>query len=153
MDEDEASCELCRVAAGENEPPEGWLIRNDLVTAYISAGNSEVPGWCQLQVNRHVPTLAGLSPSESAAIGLAAQQLAAAGLAATGIEDQRVYLYSLCEFVPHFHLVLGPAPVVAPGEPRGGALLSRILSRDETVRDASTAAEVAGRLRAKLPTI
>ncbi len=141
------NCLLCAVAGGE-EPAGGWLVRNDLVSGYLSGANRQLPGWCQLQVNRHATHLGELTAAEASAVGVAAAALGAAITAATG--GDRVYAYSICEASPHFHLVLGPPPAVGPGEPRGPALLARVLARDPVLGDAAAAASVAGRLRAGL---
>lgn len=141
------NCVLCAVAGGR-EPEGGWLIRNDLVSGYLSGANKLVPGWCQLQVNRHATHLGALTAEEAAAVGVAARALGAAITAATG--GDRVYAYSICEASPHFHLVLGPPPAVGPGEQRGPELLARVLARDPALGEPVAAASVAGRLRAAL---
>lgn len=141
------NCVLCTVAGGE-EPEGGWLIRNELVSGYLSGANQHVPGWCQLQVNRHATHLGELTAAEAGAVGMAAQALGAAITAVTG--GDRVYAYSICEYSPHFHLVLGPPPAVGPGEQRGPALLARVLARDPALGDPAAAASVAGLLHAAL---
>jgi diadenosine tetraphosphate (Ap4A) HIT family hydrolase len=138
------NCLLCTVAGG-GEPEGGWLIRNDLVSGYLSGANRHVPGWCQLQVNRHATHLGELTPEEAGAVGDAARALGAAITAVTG--GDRVYAYSICEASPHFHLVLGPPPAVGPDEPRGPVLLARVLARDPALGDPEAAATVAGALR------
>jgi len=142
------NCVLCTVAGGE-EPDGGWLIRNELVSAYLSGANRQVPGWCQLQVNRHATHLGELTAAEAGAVGVAARTLGAAITAAT--QGDRVYAYSICEASPHFHLVLGPPPAVGPAQQRGPALLARVLARDPALGDPAAAASVADRLRAALP--
>jgi diadenosine tetraphosphate (Ap4A) HIT family hydrolase len=140
-------CVLCAVAGG-GEPEGGWLIRNDLVSGYLSGANRHVPGWCQLQVNRHATHLGELTAAEASAVGVAAQSLGAAITAVTG--GDRVYAYSICEASPHFHMVLGPPPAIGPGEQRGPALLARVLARDPALGDPAAAASVAGLLRSAL---
>ena len=140
-------CVLCTVASG-GEPEGGWLIRNDLVSGYLSGANRHVPGWCQLQVNRHATHLGELTAAEAGAVGVAARALGAAITAATG--GDRVYVYSICEASPHFHMVLGPPPAVGQGEQRGPALLARVLARDPALGDPDAAAAVAGALRTAL---
>lgn len=140
-------CMLCPVGAGK-EPDGGWLLRDDLVSAYLSAANKLLPGWCQLQVNRHATHLGELTAREAAAIGAAAQALGAAVTEVTG--GDRVYAYSICEAVPHFHLVLGPPPPPGLGQQRGPALLARILARDPGLGDAPAAQAAADALRAAL---
>jgi hypothetical protein len=141
------NCVLCAVGGGR-EPEGGWLIRNDLVSGYLSGANKLVPGWCQLQVNRHATHLGELTAEEAAAVGVAARALGAAITALTG--GDRVYAYSICEASPHFHLVLGPPPAVGLGEQRGPALLARVLARDPALGEPVAAASVASRLRAAL---
>jgi diadenosine tetraphosphate (Ap4A) HIT family hydrolase len=141
------NCLLCAVAGG-GEPDGGWLIRTELVSGYLSGANRQLPGWCQLQVNRHATHLGALTAAEAAAVGVAAQALGAAITAVTG--GDRVYAYSICEASPHFHLVLGPPPAVGPADQRGPALLARVLARDPTLGDPAAAASVAARLRAAL---
>jgi diadenosine tetraphosphate (Ap4A) HIT family hydrolase len=143
------NCLLCAVASGD-EPEGGWLIRTDLVSGYLSGANRQLPGWCQLQVNRHATHLGELTPAEAAAVGVAARALGAAITTVTG--GDRVYAYSICEASPHFHLVLGPPPAVGPADQRGPALLARVLARDPTLADPAAAASVAGQLRAALAT-
>jgi diadenosine tetraphosphate (Ap4A) HIT family hydrolase len=141
------NCLLCTVADGA-EPEGGWLIRNDLVSGYLSGANRHVPGWCQLQVNRHATHLGELTVAEAGALGVAARALGAAITSATG--GDRVYAYSICEASPHFHMVLGPPPAVGPGDQRGPALLARVLARDPALGDPAAAASVADLLRAAL---
>lgn len=141
------NCVLCAVASG-GEPEGGWLIYNDLVSAYLSGANRHVPGWCQLQVNRHARHLGELTAAEAGAVGIAAQSLGAAITAVTG--GDRVYMYSICEASPHFHLVLGPPPAIGPAEQRGTALLARVLARDPALGDPVAAASAADMLRAAL---
>jgi hypothetical protein len=141
------NCLLCAAAGGE-EPAGGWLIRTDLVSGYLSGANRQLPGWCQLQVNRHATHLGELTAAEAGAVGVAARELGAAITAVTG--GDRVYAYSICEASPHFHLVLGPPPAVGPAGQRGPALLARVLARDPTLGDPAAAASVAARLRAAL---
>lgn len=141
------NCVLCR-AAGGAEPEDGWLIRNDLVSAYLSGANRQLPGWCQLQVNRHATHLGELTAAEAGAVGVAAQALGDAITAATG--GDRVYVYSICEASPHFHMVLGPPPAAGLGAQRGPALLARVLARDPSLADPAAAVSVAGLLRARL---
>src|SRR6185437_1261098 len=147
MAETQATCDLCQLAEGAG-PAGGWLVRNSLVSGYISPANRDVPGWCQLQVNRHAGNLSALTAAEAAAIGVAAQELGTAIVAVTGAS--RIYSYSICEVIPHFHMVLGPPPEVRPGEARGPVLLSRVLARDHHFADPAAAAEVADQLRAAL---
>ena len=141
------NCVLCAMAAG-GEPEGGWLIRNDLVSGYLSGANRHLPGWCQLQVNRHATHLGELTAAEASAVGVAAGALGAAITAVTG--GDRVYAYSICEASPHFHLVLGPPPAVGHGEQRGPALLARVLARDPALGDPAAAASVAALLRTAL---
>jgi hypothetical protein len=147
MAEIQETCELCKLAEGAG-PEGGWLVRNSLVSGYFSPANRAVPGWCQVQVNRHAGNLGELTAAEAAAIGVAAQELGAAIVAVTGAS--RIYAYSICEVIPHFHLVLGAPPAVGPDEARGPALLSRVLARDPAFTDASAAASVADRVRKAL---
>ena len=145
MTETATACALCTLAASGG-PDQGWVARNDLVSAY--ANGSNIPGWIQLQVNRHAANLGELSAEESAAVGALSSAIGKAALDITGAS--KLYAFSMCEFVPHFHLVLGPAPEVPPGVDRGSPLLSRIMVRDDALQDAARAVEVAAQIRTVL---
>lgn len=138
-------CALCALV-GAAEPPIGpWVLRSDLVVAFMSPQLSALPGWFQLQVRRHADGWWSLRPDEAQAIGTAVQQLSAAIRAVTGCE--RVYSYSMCENNPHLHLVLGAAPSTPV---RGAELLTRILRRDSELFDEPEAGRVAEAVRARL---
>ena len=46
------SCLFCDTLAAAGPPPGGWVLRDELVTAWIHPG-AEYPGWYVLQLNRH----------------------------------------------------------------------------------------------------
>jgi hypothetical protein len=142
---DAEECRLCSLV-GPGAPEDTWVLHNDLVTAYDNG--SAIPGWYQLQVNRHASYIGELTEPEAAAIGSASVALGVAVTEVTGAS--RVYSYAMCEFVPHFHLVIGAAPELAADVARGAPLLSRIMVRDAELQDPARAAEVTEKVRAAL---
>lgn len=143
------SCELCKRVALADDGEGDVFLRHDLVTAYRSPANVATPGWCQLQVNRHAGNVAQLTREEASCFGKAMQVIGLAIVKATRV--QRIYSYSICENVEHYHIVLGPRP--GGSNEVGAPLLKRVLSRDPRLRDPEEASRVAARLKEELASV
>jgi diadenosine tetraphosphate (Ap4A) HIT family hydrolase len=139
------SCFFCDTLAAAAPPPGGWVLREELVTAWIHPG-AEYPGWYVLQLNRHCDGYIEMTADEAAAVGRACRTLALALHRLTG--GYRYYQYAVGEVHHHFHMLIGPPP--DGGEP-GKALLVAVANRDPAYLDAgrayARAAEVAAVVR------
>jgi diadenosine tetraphosphate (Ap4A) HIT family hydrolase len=139
------SCKFCDVQAAAEPPPGGWVLRDDLVTAWIHPG-AEYPGWYVLQLNRHCDGYVEMTADEAAAVGRACRTLALALHQLTG--GYRYYQYAVGEVFHHFHMLIGPPP--EGGKP-GKDLMVAVANRDPAYLDPerayARAAEVAAVVR------
>lgn len=117
-------CLFCDTLGAAEPPAGGWVLRSDLVSAWIHPG-AEYPGWYVLQLNRHCDGYVEMTADEAAAVGQACRLLARALHKLTG--GYRYYQYAIGEVYHHFHMLIGPPPDGAPQ--RGKALLCDVISR------------------------
>ena len=103
-----------------------------------------VPGWLAVQTIRHTEGLADLNSAEAADLGPLLRSISAAVTQATG--SHRVYTYSLGEGCPHTHILVGPPSAGL----RGGAFISALLGRDESLANQHETERAADALRATL---
>lgn len=136
-------CLFCATLGAEEPPPGGWVLRNDLVTAWIHPG-AEYPGWYVLQLNRHCDGYVEMTADEAAAVGQACRTLARALHQLTG--GYRYYQYAIGEVYHHFHMLIGPPPEGAAE--RGKKLLCEVITREPSYLDADAAYARAGEVAA-----
>jgi diadenosine tetraphosphate (Ap4A) HIT family hydrolase len=139
------SCLFCDTLAAAERPPGGWVLRDELVTAWIHPG-AEYPGWYVLQLNRHCDGYVEMTRDEAAAVGRACRTLARAQHKLAG--GYRYYQYAVGEVYHHFHMLIGPPP---EGGTPGKDLMIAVANRDPAYLDAAAAyaraAEVAAAVR------
>ena len=134
-------CRLCRLSSGEEEPPGGWVYRDERWFACVLPGY-EVPGWLAVGLRQHAEGLDQLDPSEAGAFGVVVQRVAHAIRQVTPAE--RLYLVGFGEEYPHVHFMLA----ARPPQPDGGAKGPAYLSRRDELRDPDAAARAADAIRA-----
>jgi diadenosine tetraphosphate (Ap4A) HIT family hydrolase len=107
-----ADCKACeRVAkAGPNDASLVWM--NELWMLRHSAAPYPTLGWMTLHSRRHIPGVVGFTDAEAADFGRVLKHISQALIDATGA--QRVYLGSLSEGTPHFHVHLVPRYAEGP---------------------------------------
>jgi diadenosine tetraphosphate (Ap4A) HIT family hydrolase len=137
------NCLFCDTLQAAEPPAGGWVLRNDLVTAWIHPG-AEYPGWYVLQLNRHCDGYPEMTADEAAAVGLGCWTLARALNKLTG--GHRFYQYAIGEVYHHFHMLIGPPPEGAPE--RGKKLLCEVITREPRYLDAERAYALAGEVAA-----
>ena len=134
------SCMFCDHYASSEPPPGGWVLQNELVSAWVLPG-CEYPGWFVVQLNRHAEGYLAFTAAEAAAVGTANWTLARATQDVTGVH--RTYQYAIGEVNPHFHMLLGPPPRQAPE--KGKQLLAGIITREAPYRDVEGSYDIAVR--------
>ena len=98
-------CKACKWIAKEDEKSnlvwsnENWVLRH-------SAAPYPALGWMTMHSRRHIPGVVALTDTESAELGKVLKEVSQAQIDATGA--LRVYIGSLSEGTPHFHLHLVP---------------------------------------------
>lgn len=103
---DSEACKACeRVAkAGPKDSSLVWM--NDLWMLRHTGAPYAALGWMTLHSRRHIPGAIGFTDAEAADFGRAVKHISQALIDATGAE--RVYLGSLSEGTPHFHVHFVP---------------------------------------------
>jgi hypothetical protein len=136
-----AECMFCDQHQSETPPAGGWVLRHELVSAWILPG-CEYPGWFVLQLNRHAEGYLDFTDAEAAAVGTGCWTLARGVNQVTG--EKRFYQYAIGEVNPHFHMLIGPPP--AQAEERGKRLIAGIITREAPFLDVDKSHEIAGRV-------
>jgi diadenosine tetraphosphate (Ap4A) HIT family hydrolase len=136
-------CALCDRARTLDTADPGWLLRTDCWAVSTHPAMS-VPGWLAVQTIRHTEGLADLNSAEAAALGPLLRAVSDAVTRVTG--SCRVYTYSLGEGCPHTHILVGPPS----GGLRGGAFISAMMRREESLANQQEAERAADALRATL---
>ena len=109
-------CFICRKHQGEIKIPGGAIYEDDLIyvghampvkgTAYI--------GYIFIDLKRHVKGLDEMKDEEASLIGIMAKKLSKA--LKDCLNAEHVYLFSLVDYVPHFHLHVVPRYINTPEE-------------------------------------
>jgi diadenosine tetraphosphate (Ap4A) HIT family hydrolase len=138
-------CVLCDRAHTLDAADPGWLLRTDAWAVSMHPAMS-VPGWIAAQTIRHTEGLADLNTAEAAGLGPLLRAVSDAVTRVTG--SRRVYTYSLGEGCPHTHILVGPPSAGL----RGGAFISAMMRRDESLANQQEAERAADALRGTLST-
>jgi diadenosine tetraphosphate (Ap4A) HIT family hydrolase len=135
-----ADCPLCGLETASEEPPGGWVYRDEHWSLGALPG-LEVPGWLILQSRRHVETLWDVAKEGANTLGSL--------LARTSheihraLEPEHVYLLAVGETMAHWHMLIAATPEGLAPELRGAHLLANA----KNFLDADTAVRVAGGVR------
>ena len=121
---------MCAEVAGTITAPGGVVFRNQWWEVAHHTGPWTDPGELIVKARRHVESLAGLTPAESAALGPVLR--AAVAAVERVVRPERVYVASYGERVRHLHFFLLPRTaglpaghVVSDVYRRGRSLLRR----------------------------
>ena len=144
---DRGDCKACvRVAkAGPDDPSLVWM--NDLWMVRHTGAPYAALGWMTMHSRRHIPGAIGFNDAEAADFGRAVKHLSQALIDVTGAE--RVYLGSLSEGTPHFHVHFVPRYTDGPSSWDAFADLARArkgLTNVDAGRVAAVIREVGERL-------
>lgn len=147
-----ADCKACeRVAkAGPDDASLVWM--NDLWMLRHTGAPYAALGWMTMHARRHIPNATGFDDAEAADFGRAVKNVSQALVDATGAE--RVYLGSLSEGTPHFHVHFVPRYADGPSSWDAFADLARArkgLTDVDAGRVREVIAEVGARLETAMP--
>ncbi|MES2291107.1 MAG: hypothetical protein V4530_15370 [Pseudomonadota bacterium] len=140
-------CKACeRVAkAGPNDASLVWM--NDLWMLRHTGAPYAALGWMTMHARRHIPGAIAFNDDEASEFGRAVKNVSQALIDATGAE--RVYLGSLSEGTPHFHVHFVPRYTDGPSSWDAFADLARA-RKGLTNVDAGRVAEVIKAVGAQL---
>lgn len=99
----------------------------------VTAHRSALPGWMLLMPQRHVESLAALTPTEAAELGQLLREASVVHVDEFGA--QKTYVMQFAEGVKHVHFSLAPRMADLPTE-RRGAKVSAYNAEDEPLSDA-----------------
>jgi hypothetical protein len=136
------TCALCD-RARTLHASSGWVLETSCwgVSPHPAL---QVPGWVAVQTLRHTEGLGTLNTAEAQTLGPVLSRVSAA--LANITDAKHIYTYSLGERVPHTHILMGP-----PGHGvRGREFLDRLLRRDQSLVDQTSADRTAADVAALL---
>jgi diadenosine tetraphosphate (Ap4A) HIT family hydrolase len=136
------TCALCD-RARTLHASSGWVLETSCwgVSPHPAL---QVPGWVAVQTLRHTEGLGTLNTAEAQTLGPVLSRVSAALAKIT--DAKHIYTYSLGERVPHTHILMGP-----PGHGvRGREFLDRLLRRDQSLVDQTSADRTAADVAALL---
>jgi hypothetical protein len=136
------TCALCD-RARTLHASSGWVLETSCwgVSPHPAL---QVPGWVAVQTLRHTEGLGTLNTAEAHTLGPVLSRVSAALAKIT--DAKHIYTYSLGERVPHTHILMGP-----PGHGlRGREFLDRLLRRDQSLVDQTSADRTAADVAALL---
>jgi hypothetical protein len=137
-----STCALCD-RARTLHASSGWVLETSCwgVSPHPAL---QVPGWVAEQTLRHTEGLGTLNTAEAQTLGPVLSRVSAALAKIT--DAKHIYTYSLGERVPHTHILMGP-----PGHGvRGREFLDRLLRRDQSLVDQTSADRTAADVAALL---
>jgi diadenosine tetraphosphate (Ap4A) HIT family hydrolase len=141
------SCGVCRrLAAPESAP----LFENELWQLHPIEAPAGVAGWMVLYAKRHVPGAPQFSDAEAHSLGPTLRHLSACLLEVTGA--LRIYLASMGESSPHFHMHLVPRYAEMPKAAKGWPVfdLQRAAATGEITTDVAEVERLARAYRTRL---
>lgn len=106
------SCTYCRQSTTADEPPGGWVYRDEHWLVHHGPAESSRAGTMKIISRRHYTDFADMTAREAASFGVLLRALDTAMRACTDAE--RVHLVSTRDRVPHFHAWLYPRPASHP---------------------------------------
>ncbi|GAA3608868.1 hypothetical protein GCM10022419_112280 [Nonomuraea rosea] len=109
---DNHTCPYCHLSAATDEPPGGWVHRDEFWLVHHGPAGTSRPGTMKIISRRHFVDFADMTASETATFGPLLSRLDIALHATTDAE--RVHLISTRDRVQHFHAWLYPRPASHP---------------------------------------
>jgi len=108
MNDPAPTCPYCRLNTTADEPPGGWVHRDDSWLVHHGPAQSSRPGTMKIVSTRHYTDFAEMTSKEAVSFGVLLHTLDTAMRATTDAE--RVHLVSTRDRVQHFHAWLYPRP-------------------------------------------
>ena len=105
-------CKACERIAKTRADDPGLVWMSDLWVLRHAGAPYAAVGWMTMHSRRHIPGALAFSDAEASDFGHIVKRISQALIDATGAE--RVYLGSLSEGTPHFHLHLVPRYSAGP---------------------------------------
>ncbi|MFN8521676.1 MAG: HIT family protein [Chloroflexota bacterium] len=143
-------CSICQAVEVSDDAAAGIVYRDAHWIARTISPTPAVAGWLLLQAKRHIADSAELDAAESASLGSVLQRVSRAVRDVTGA--LRVYIGSLNEGNPHFHMhVLPRLPEMPNGAIGWNAFaLSGLAQRGEVRADPDQVRRTLSELHARL---
>ncbi|MCC6178741.1 MAG: HIT family protein [Chloroflexi bacterium] len=147
---DATPCPICAFANRTDDPTAGIVFQDEHWLVRSISNTPAVAGWLLLQARRHIADSADLDAAEAASLGPILQRTSSAVREVTGAV--RVYLGSLNEGSPHFHVHVLPRLPEMPNGALGWSAfgLSALAQRGEVRADPEDVRRILGEIRDRL---